>query len=395
MAVKPKTVAVRGLMLRAEFIRFLIPAMLLNALVILFIGGVGQYLIIQRAEQQQVVNVRNEFDRLREVYAGQAVAEASALAANPNIIEAFAMPPSKQQRTLLALQSRSVWKALQHQYGRAIVVFIQDHHVLFRANKPHVYGDRTIARPDIHAVLKSGQPVSDFGLMKIGYAISGVAPVLSASNVPVGTAQISLPVTAIFRTIIQDIPGSVVSVLIQEPPGFKAAGGKAATHDLPLPMVGPYQEKFTNSPALTRFLQRHPSDIDPRFSATTSIGTGKSYQLFVLPLKDFSGKMFGSVVFGVDVSGILQTAYTIFGLSLFFSLVIFVGVGLNLRNFVNRRILTPLGLLTERVRAISFGEKLEEPVLQTEFNELGILQVAAERLRKTLINLVRHIGSNG
>ncbi len=388
MAVKPKTGAVRGLTLRAEFIRFLIPAMLLNALVILFIGAVGQYLIIQRAEQQQVVNVRNEFDRLREVYAGQALAEASALAANPNIVEAFAMPPSKQQRTLLALQSRSVWKALQQQYGRAIVVFIQDHHVLFRANKPHLYGDTTIARPDIRTVLKSGQPVSDFGLMKIGYAISGVAPVLSASNVPVGTAQISLPVTAIFRTIIQDIPGSVVSVLIQEPPNTKEAGPKA-------PMIGPYQVKFTNSPSLTQFLQHHPSDIDPRFSTTTSIGTGKSYQLFVLPLKDFTGKMFGSVVFGVDVSGILQTAYTIFGLSLFFSLIIFIGVGLNLRNFVNRRILTPLSLLTERVRAISFGEKLEEPVVQTEFNELGVLQVAAERLRKTLINLVRHIGANG
>jgi hypothetical protein len=388
MAVKPKTVAVRGLTLRAEFIRFLIPAMLLNAMVILFIGGVGQYLIIQRAEHQQVVNVRNEFDRLREVYAGQAVAEASALAANPNIVEAFAMPPSKQQRTLLALQSRSVWKALQHQYGRAIVVFIQAHHVLFRANKPHLYGDRTIARPDIRAVLKSGHPLSDFGLMKIGYAISGVAPVLSATNVPVGTAQISLPVTEIFRTIVHDIPGSVVSVLIKQPPDTKATSATATK-------IGAYQVKFSNSTALTQFLQHHPSDIDPRFSATSSIGTGETYQLFVLPLKDFSGKIFGSVVFGVDVSGILQTAYTIFGLSLFFSLIIFVGVGLNLRNFVNRRILIPLSLLTERVRAISFGEKLEEPVLQSEFNEIGILQVAAERLRKTLINLVRHIGSNG
>ncbi|HQT88804.1 MAG TPA: cache domain-containing protein [Acidiphilium sp.] len=388
MAVKPKTVAVRGLMLRAEFIRFLIPAMLLNALVILFIGGVGQYLIIQQAEHQQVVSVRNEFDRLRQVYAGQAVAEASALAANPNIVEAFAMPPSSQQRTLLALQSRSVWQALQHQYGRAIVVFIQNHHVLFRANKPHLYGDRTIPRPDIKAVLKSGQPVSDFGLMKIGYAISGVAPVFSANNTPVGTAQVSLPVTTIFRTIVKDIPGSVVAVLIQKPPGAKAAAGSP-----PVAIVGPDEVKFTNSPALNRFLRRHPSDIDPRFSDTTSIGSGKTYQLFVLPLVDFSGKVFGTAVFGVNVSGILHTAYTIFGLSVFFSLIIFIGVGLNLRSFVNRRILIPLGMLTERVRAISFGEKLEEPVVQTEFNEIGILQVAAERLRKTLINLVRHIGS--
>ena len=382
MAVRPKMVAVRGLMLRAEFIRFLIPAMLLNAMVILFIGGVGQYLIIQRAEHQQLVSVQDEFDRLRSVYAGQALAEARALAGNPNIQQAFAMPPSSQQRSLLALQSRSVWKALQKQYGKAIVVFIQNHHVLYRANKPHVYGDKTLARPDIQAVLRSGHALSDFGRMKIGYAISGVAPVIGANNQPLGTAQISLPVTTIFRTIVKDIPGSVVAVLIHQPPG--KSGGV---------VIGGEGVKYSNAPVLERYLQAHPRDGAPGFAGTASLGNGRDYRLFVLPLTDFSGNIFGTAVFGVDVSGILQTAYTIFGLSVLFSLIIFIGVGLNLRSFVNRRILIPLGMLTERVRAISFGEKLEEPVAQTEFNEIGILQVGAERLRKTLINLVRHVSA--
>ncbi len=382
MAVRPKMASVRGLMLRAEFIRFLIPAMLLNAMVILFIGGVGQYLIIQRAEHQQLVSVQDEFNRLRAVYAGQALADARALAGNPNIQQAFAMPPSSQQRSLLALQSQSVWAALQKQYGKAIVVFIQSKHVLYRANKPHVYGDKTLARPDIRAVLRSGHALSDFGRMKIGYAISGVAPVMAAGNQPLGTAQVSLPVTTIFRTIVKDIPGSVVAVLIHQPPG--KSGGV---------MIGGESVKYSNAPVLERFLQAHPHDGAPGFAGTASLGNGDDYRLFVLPLTDFSGKIFGTAVFGVDVSGILQTAYTIFGLSVLFSMIIFIGVGLNLRSFVNRRILIPLGMLTERVRAISFGEKLEEPVAQTEFNEIGILQVGAERLRKTLINLVRHVSA--
>jgi hypothetical protein len=47
--------------------------------------------------------------------------------------------------------------------------------------------------------------------------------------------------------------------------------------------------------------------------------------------------------------------------------------------------------LAQRLRAISLGERLEQSLEQTETNEIGILQTAAERLRKTLLNMLSHI----
>ncbi|MCL5980465.1 MAG: hypothetical protein M1488_07290, partial [Gammaproteobacteria bacterium] len=165
--------------LTREFLRRFIPAVLLNAALVLGILALGQYLLIRQAEDQELSAIRNEFHQLTAVYAQQVLGAASALAANPGVVTAFATAPSASQRTQLGAESDSLYRALKSQYGNAIVVFIANHHVLYRANKPAFFGDRTIPRPDIAEVMQTGLPVANLGLLKIGYSINGVAPVLS------------------------------------------------------------------------------------------------------------------------------------------------------------------------------------------------------------------------
>ncbi|MHB1532845.1 cache domain-containing protein [Acidithiobacillus sp.] len=369
--------------LTREFLRRFIPAVLLNAALVLGILALGQYLLIRQAEDQELSAIRNEFHQLTAVYAQQVLGAASALAANPGVVTAFATAPSASQRTQLGAESDSLYRALKSQYGNAIVVFIANHHVLYRANKPAFFGDRTIPRPDIAEVMQTGLPVANLGLLKIGYSINGVAPVLSNDGGAIGVAQVSLPIASLYGRILHDIPGSRIAILIHNDgaPSNKFQGT----------VVGDNVFNYVSSPDFQEYIAKHPNVLHANYTGITMFKSGEFYHLFVVPLTGYDKKPLGLAVFGYNVTSTLRIAAITLGASLILSALVFLLIGLNLKHFVERRILAPVVVLAKRLRAISLGERLEQSVEQTETNEIGILQTAAERLRKTLLNMLSHI----
>lgn len=370
--------------LTREFLRHFIPAVLLNAVLVLGILALGQYLLIRQAEDQELSAIHNEFHQLTAVYAQQVLGAASALAGNPGVVAAFATAPSASQRTQLGAESDSLYRALKAQYGHAIVVFIANQHVLYRANKPTFYGDHILPRPDISEVIKTGLPVADLGLLKIvGYSVNGVAPVLSNNGNAIGVAQVSLPIASLYGRILHDIPGSRIAILIHHSvtPSNKFQG-KA---------VGDNVFSYVSSPDFQEYIAKHPNVLHANYTGIAMFKNGEFYHLFVIPLTGYDKKPLGLAVFGYNVTNTLRIAAITLGASLALSALVFLLIGLNLKHFVERRILAPVVELARRLRAISLGERLEQSVKQTETNEIGILQTAAERLRKTLLNMLSHI----
>ena len=369
--------------LTREFLRRFIPAVLLNAVLVLGILALGQYLLIRQAEDQELSAIRNEFHQLTAVYAQQVLGAASALAANPGVVTAFATAPSASQRSQLGAESDSLYRALKSQYGNAIVVFIANQHVLYRANKPTFFGDRTIPRPDIAEVMQTGLPVANLGLLKIGYSINGVAPVLSNDGSALGVAQVSLPIASLYGRILHDIPGSRIAIMIHNDgvPSNKLQGT----------VVGDNVFNYVSSPDFQEYIAKHPNVLHANYTGIAMFKSGEFYHLFVVPLTGYDKKPLGLAVFGYNVTSTLRIAAITLGASLILSALVFLLIGLNLKHFIERRILAPVVVLAKRLRAISLGERLEQSVEQTETNEIGILQTAAERLRKTLLNMLGHI----
>ena len=370
--------------LTREFLRHFIPAVLLNAVLVLGILALGQYLLIRQAEDQELSAIHNEFHQLTAVYAQQVLGAASALAGNPGVVAAFATAPSASQRTQLGAESDSLYRALKAQYGHAIVVFIANQHVLYRANKPTFYGDHILPRPDISEVMKTGLPVADLGLLKIvGYSVNGVAPVLSNNGNAIGVAQVSLPIASLYSRILHDIPGSRIAILIHH--------GVTPSNKFQGKAVGDNVFSYVSSPDFQEYIAKHPNVLHANYTGIAMFKNGEFYHLFVIPLTGYDKKPLGLAVFGYNVTNTLRIAAITLGASLILSALVFLLIGLNLKHFVERRILAPVVVLAKRLRAISLGERLEQPVEQTETNEIGILQTAAERLRKTLLNMLSHI----
>ncbi|WP_298172003.1 hypothetical protein [Acidithiobacillus sp.] len=370
--------------LTREFLRHFIPAVLLNAVLVLGILALGQYLLIRQAENQELSAIHNEFHQLTAVYAQQVLGAASALAGNPGVVAAFATAPSASQRTQLGAESDSLYRALKAQYGHAIVVFIANQHVLYRANKPTFYGDHILPRPDISEVMKTGLPVADLGLLKIvGYSVNGVAPVLSNNGNAIGVAQVSLPIASLYGRILHDIPGSRIAILIHH--------GVTPSNKFQGKAVGDNVFSYVSSPDFQEYIAKHPNVLHANYTSIAMFKNGEFYHLFVIPLTGYDKKPLGLAVFGYNVTNTLRIAAITLGASLALSALVFLLIGLNLKHFVERRILAPVVELARRLRAISLGERLEQSVKQTETNEIGILQTAAERLRKTLLNMLSHI----
>lgn len=370
--------------LTREFLRHFIPAVLLNAVLVLGILALGQYLLIRQAENQELSAIHNEFHQLTAVYAQQVLGAASALAGNPGVVAAFATAPSASQRTQLGAESDSLYRALKAQYGHAIVVFIANQHVLYRANKPTFYGDHILPRPDISEVMKTGLPVADLGLLKIvGYSVNGVAPVLSNNGNAIGVAQVSLPIASLYGRILHDIPGSRIAILIHH--------GVTPSNKFQGKAVGDNVFSYVSSPDFQEYIAKHPNVLHANYTGIAMFKNGEFYHLFVIPLTGYDKKPLGLAVFGYNVTNTLRIAAITLGASLALSALVFLLIGLNLKHFVERRILAPVVELARRLRAISLGERLEQSVKQTETNEIGILQTAAERLRKTLLNMLSHI----
>ncbi|MHB1581140.1 MAG: hypothetical protein ACYCQM_10640 [Acidithiobacillus sp.] len=370
--------------LTREFLRHFIPAVLLNAVLVLGILALGQYLLIRQAEDQELSAIHNEFHQLTAVYAQQVLGAASALAGNPGVVAAFATAPSASQRTQLGAESDSLYRALKAQYGHAIVVFIANQHVLYRANKPTFYGDHILPRPDISEVIKTGLPVADLGLLKIvGYSVNGVAPVLSNNGNAIGVAQVSLPIASLYGRILHDIPGSRIAILIHH--------GVTPSNKFQGKAVGDNVFSYVSSPDFQEYIAKHPNVLHANYTGIAMFKNGEFYHLFVIPLTGYDKKPLGLAVFGYNVTNTLRIAAITLGASLALSALVFLLIGLNLKHFVERRILAPVVELARRLRAISLGERLEQSVKQTETNEIGVLQTAAERLRKTLLNMLSHI----
>ena len=370
--------------LTREFLRHFIPAVLLNAVLVLGILALGQYLLIRQAENQELSAIHNEFHQLTAVYAQQVLGAASALAGNPGVVAAFATAPSASQRTQLGAESDSLYRALKAQYGHAIVVFIANQHVLYRANKPTFYGDHILPRPDISEVIKTGLPVADLGLLKIvGYSVNGVAPVLSNNGNAIGVAQVSLPIASLYGRILHDIPGSRIAILIHH--------GVTPSNKFQGKAVGDNVFSYVSSPDFQEYIAKHPNVLHANYTGIAMFKNGEFYHLFVIPLTGYDKKPLGLAVFGYNVTNTLRIAAITLGASLALSALVFLLIGLNLKHFVERRILAPVVELARRLRAISLGERLEQSVKQTETNEIGVLQTAAERLRKTLLNMLSHI----
>ena len=369
--------------LTREFLRHFIPAVLINAVLVLGILALGQYLLIRQAEDQELSAIRNEFHQLTAVYAQQVLGDASALAGNPGVMSAFATAPSASQRAQLGAESDSLYRALKAQYGHAVVVFIANQHVLYRANKPAFFGDHIIPRPDISQVIKTGLPVANLGLLKlVGYSVSGVAPVLSSDGSTIGIAQVSLPIASLYGRILHDIPGSRIAVLIHQDGTSDNPQGK---------MVGNNAFSYVSSPDFQEYIDKHPHVLQADYSGIARFKDGEFYHLFVIPLTGYDKKPLGLAVFGYNVTNTLRIAAITLGASLILSALVFLLIGLDLKRFVERRILAPVVELAKRLRAISLGERLEQAVEQSETNEIGILQTAAERLRKTLLNMLGHL----
>ena len=370
--------------LTREFLRHFIPAVLLNAVLVLGILALGQYLLIRQAGDQELSAMRNEFHQLTAVYAQQVLGAASALAGNPGVVTAFATAPSASQRTQLGAESDSMYRALEAQYGHAIVVFIANQHVLYRANKPTFFGDHILPRPDISEVMKTGLPVADLALLQIvGYSVNGVAPVLSNDGSAIGVAQVSLPTASLYGRILHDIPGSRIAILIHH--------GVTPSNKFQGKAVGDNIFSYVSSPDFQEYIAKHPNVLHANYTGIAMFKNGEFYHLFVIPLTGYDKKPLGLAVFGYNVTNTLRIAAITLGASLILSALVFLLIGLNLKHFVERRILAPVVVLAKRLRAISLGERLEQPVEQTETNEIGILQTAAERLRKTLLNMLSHI----
>ena len=367
-----------------EFLRHFIPAVLLNAVLVLGILALGQYLLIRQAGDQELSAMRNEFHQLTAVYAQQVLGAASALAGNPGVVTAFATAPSASQRTQLGAESDSMYRALEAQYGHAIVVFIANQHVLYRANKPTFFGDHILPRPDISEVMKTGLPVADLALLQIvGYSVNGVAPVLSNDGSAIGVAQVSLPTASLYGRILHDIPGSRIAILIHH--------GVTPSNKFQGKAVGDNIFSYVSSPDFQEYIAKHPNVLHANYTGIAMFKNGEFYHLFVIPLTGYDKKPLGLAVFGYNVTNTLRIAAITLGASLILSALVFLLIGLNLKHFVERRILAPVVVLAKRLRAISLGERLEQSVEQTETNEISILQTAAERLRKTLLNMLSHI----
>jgi len=368
--------------LRRDFRRLFLPAALINALLILVVIGGGQYLFVRQTENQSIQRIKAQFNTLAAIDRDQVLMLAKALAANSAVQSAFEMTPSPAQRQSLKSGSASLVGALEHQFGRAAVVFIANRHVLYRSNDPTLYGDTSVPGSGIDHALATRKPVTDFGLMKTGYAISGVAPVLSSTGAPLGVAQVTLPLATLFKVIVANAPGSIAGTVIRAPQGVPA--------QIQGTRIGDNVLNYASSPALRSYIRTHPDSLT-RAISTARLAQGRIYRLVTIPIDGTSGKPLGVAIFGNDMTNTLQTGISVVAISLITSVLVFVAVSLLLLRFVGQRIVNPLSMLSGRIRSISRGERLGEVVQATESNEIGSLQGSAERLRKTLSKLVRHL----
>jgi len=340
--------------LKRQFRRFFIPAIVINALAIMVILGIGQCLLIRAAEQQQFENIRNEFSRLTAIYTAQLQTIAASLSGNRKIQNAFLSTNSAEEKRVLWDETGDVLKALARRFNHPSMVFMSGTHLLFRAGE---------------------EP----GALTI-YA---EAPVIATDGTKAGRIQVVLPMASLFAQIRRDIPKSDIVFVTPTPVGNAPAAAGAN-----IDQVTP---DYASSNTLKRYVMTHLAVLDRGNSGIVPLPGGQIDQVFTIDLRNADDKPIGTAVIGYDMTATIYTAAVVLVICLFTTVLIFLITGLGLNLFIDRRIRNPVMALSSRIRAISFGQNLQEAIIPIASDEIGGVQLAAERLRKTLVNLLRHI----
>lgn len=373
--------------LTRSFLKRYIPLFVLNALAILAIVGISQYVLVKYFDQDKMQVAMNEFGEMQRLYGEQALGIARTLAHNPDVIQAFQMPASDQQRAILDAQSKGIFQSLKKKYSHPIVVFIKPDQVLFRAPNPKFFGDKPIKRPHMIHVIQSGEAGAALETLKVGFAMNGVAPVISAApegNTVLGVAQVSLPISELYKKVRDDIPGSQIAVLIDTQKIGKLKKLIKGEH------LGNYILADASTPGLAAFLRTHSNVMKEGYEGYARVDN-QIYRLIVRKIPGYGGSSVGLLVFSYDVSSIVRYTLIAVGASLLFVILSFLIIGWVLERFVEHKIISPVTALAGRVRDISMGKQLERAINQTENNEIGTIQSSAERLRKTLLNMLKHV----
>lgn len=373
--------------LTRSFLKRYIPLIVLNAIIILAIVTISQYVLVKYYDKDKMQLASNEFREMQALYGEQALAMAKTLANDPEIVQAFQMPSSDQQRALLAGQSQGIFQSLKEKYQQPIIVYIKPDEVIFRAPKPKLFGDKPIARPHLKHVLQSGQGSASLELIKAGFAMNGVAPVIASTpqgDSVLGVAQVSLPFNELYGKIRENIPGSQIAILMNN------ARTSAVKDQIKGQQVGNFIIGHSSTPSLEKYLEQNPQIMQEGYKGYARLGD-ETYRLMVQKIPGFQGDSVGLMVFAYNVSDVIRYALMAVGISLLFVIFSFLVVGWILERFVERRIIDPVADLSKQVMDISMGKHLEKSIQQTENNEIGTIQSSTERLRKTLLNMLKHV----
>lgn len=373
--------------LTRSFLKRYVPLFALNALIILSIIGASQYILIKYYDQDKMALVRNEFTEMQTLYGRQALSMAQTLAQNPEIIRAFQMAPSAEQRAVFTRQAGDIYETLRAEYKRPLINFHGQDQVLYRLSKRDMFGDSLPRRPHLFHALRTGEPGASLEILKLGFAMNGLAPVIAPTatgNAVFGVVQVSLPFSELYKKIRNNIPGSQIAVLVETK---RTAAQVEKTEGKQL---GRMTLAHASTPALESYVSGHAETLSDGYTGYTRL-EGQLYRIFVQKIPGFQGNSVGLLVFGYNVDDVVRYTMIAVGASLAFVILSFLVIGWVLERFVERKIIDPVTGLAVRVRDISMGKQLEQAIHETESNEIGTIQAAAERLRKTLLNMLKHI----
>jgi len=339
--------------------KLLIPSLVIFAIGLFAITGLGLYQISQSVQQQEAENL-SRLDQLFQNRLAElesfALALATEVANNPEVQAAFAAG-DRDRLTELTLPA---YLRLDEAFDVPQFQFHQPPAISYlRLHQPELFGeDLSLYRPSVVLANAEQRSVSGSEIGRAGLGVRGVVPV-SHLDEHIGTVEFGLNVD---QTLLEEMKaqfGNDWQILLNRDAARfailegAAGGATGPTADLLLQASTLEQPFFADGATYRQVL-----DGDSTISRRNL--DDRQYALFSYPLRDFSGNVIGVVEAVTDQTPVVVERNLGLTLAAVTSILARI-VGGGILAVIATRTLRPIGELTEAATAIAGGD-LDRPI---------------------------------
>lgn len=369
--------------------RLLIPTLTFLAIlfaIVLSIQALRESRQISRNEEERLTMLMNSFTSQLRAETNLAVALALEVASLPQVQAALA---ARDRETLIAL-TLPAYQALQTVFDLPQYQFhIPPATSFLRLHQLDRFGDDLSGYRQTVLIANTTQTiVSGLEIGRGGPGLRGVVPVQYQGR-HVGTVEFGSNIDQLFLQSLKETSGADWQISLRRDVVEIAVPGFVSTQPGPLPELL-FQAGTLDSPIFS-----NPETYTRALNGETvythrNIRGGKIYGQLVVPLKDFSGNIIGTLDILIDRTDQSQLQWqigVIFLTSLFLSLGI---MAFGLTRISKRVILDPINTLTKAAEAMASGKEVPSiPV--TRQDELGILANAFNQMRNQIQEFIAEL----